>query len=216
MAEPSTRDVRFFFDPVCPWTWVTSRWLVAAADQRDLHIHWRPYSLLVKGGEDIPAQYRGPAEASHRALRVIVSLAEQGEQADGAIAAFYTELGFRTFGADGGGDGGADGDGPNLAAVLEAAGLDPALAAAGDDTGHDAAIRASMDEAHALAGSGTGSPILALDGHDHGFFGPVLTAVPQGEAAGRLWDHYVGLVAIPQFHELKRDRAVDPSSPSRP
>jgi hypothetical protein len=100
--------------------------------------------------------------------------------------------------------------------VLQAAGLDPALAAAADDPDHDAAILAAMDEAHALAGPGVGSPILAFVGADRGFFGPVLTAVPQGEAVGQLWDHYVGLAAIPELHELKRDRTVDPAFPARP
>jgi hypothetical protein len=99
--------------------------------------------------------------------------------------------------------------------VLEAAGLDPAFAATADDPAYDAAIRASMDHAHGLAGESGGSPILSIRGTGRGFFGPVLTAVPDPKASGQLWDALEVLFEIPEVHELKRDRAVTPTFPPR-
>lgn len=205
MADQATpTDVRFYFDPVCPWTWVTSRWLVEAAEQRDLTVTWLPYSLLIKNGDDVPEEYRSQVEVGHRALRVIVALG--AAEGNAAVHAFYTELGHRLHGDDGD---------PALDATLTAAGLDASYASAADDERHDAAIEASMDDAHGLAGTGSGSPIIALAGTGRGFFGPVLTAVPSGDTAGVLWDHVAALSAIPEMHELKRDRAVEPTHPPR-
>ncbi|CAN5890046.1 DsbA family protein [soil metagenome] len=205
MADVRSRAVTFFFDPACPWTWVTSRWLVAAAAQRDLTITWRPYSLLAKNGEDVPEERRSGLQASHRALRVIVDL--DREIGNEAVAAFYTEIGHRTF---------TDGQAPvDLADALRAPGLDRTHADAADDTSLDTVIQSAMDDAHDLAGTGSGSPILAVAGTGRGFFGPVLTAVPGDENAGALWDHLVGLQAITEFHELKRDRDTSPTFPPR-
>ena len=213
MADPTAPDtvdrevsaVDFWFDPACPWTWVTSRWLVVAAEERDFTITWRPYSLKIKNGDGVPEQYRENVEQSHRALRVIARLA--AEVGNDAVDAFYTERGHRFF----------DGDGtfPDLAEVLEAAGLDPAYAAAADDVAYDAAIQASMDHAHALAGDSNGSPILSIRGTGRGFFGPLLTAVPDTKASTQLWDALETLFEIPELHELKRDRAVPPTFPPR-
>jgi 2-hydroxychromene-2-carboxylate isomerase len=197
--------VDFWFDPACPWTWITSRWLVVAAEERDFAVTWRPYSLKFKNGDGVPEQYRESVEESHRALRVIARLA--AEAGNDAVDAFYTERGHRFFGGDG--------TFPDLAEVLEAAGLDPAFAASADDPAYDAAIQASMDHAHALAGDSNGSPILAVRGTGRGFFGPVLTAVPDTKASAQLWDALETLFTIPEVHELKRDRAVPPTFPAR-
>jgi 2-hydroxychromene-2-carboxylate isomerase len=207
MADsPAPTAVTFFFDPACPWTWVTSRWLVAAVDQRDLTVTWRPYSLLVKNGDDMDDEKRTRFEAGHRALRVVVAL--DRDAGNNAAGAFYAERGHRAF---------TDGqDSPDLAATLTAAGLDAAHAGAADDEGLDAVIESSMDDAHRLAGAGSGSPILSVDGVDRAYFGPVLTAVPDGDGPGRLWDHLRGLWTVPEFHEFKRDRADGPTSPARP
>lgn len=206
MADsPAPTAVTFFFDPACPWTWVTSRWLVTAADQRDLTVTWRPYSLLVKNGDDVDAEKRPRLEASLRALRVVAALDRDVDNA--AAGRFYAERGHRTF---------TDGQElPDLADTVVAAGLDAAHADAADDRTLDAVIEAAMDDAHRLAGSGSGSPILAVEGRDRAYFGPVLTAVPDGDGPGRLWDHLQGLWSVPEFHELKRDRAEGPSFPPR-
>lgn len=199
---PTPRAVAFYFDPACPWTWVTSRWLVEAAAQRGFEIDWHPFSLKVHNGDGVPEEHRERVEASHAALRVIVRL--KRELGDDAVAAFYAERGYRTFNDDV--------VAPVAAEVLAAAGLDESFAEAEGDESLDAAIRSSMDEAHARAGEGTGSPTVAFD--DRGFFGPVLTAVPAD--AGALWDHLVALWAVPELHELKRDRQSDPVFPARP
>jgi len=182
---------------------VTSRWLVEAATARDLTIGWRPYSLKVKHGDDRAEKHSKRDVASHRALRVIVALDEA--LGNDAVAAFYTERGYRAFGGEGADD---------LAGILVAAGLDPAHAEAADDTAHDPSIDASMDEAHRLAGDSSGSPIISIQGTGRGYFGPVLTAVPAD--AGALWDLVAGLTAIPELHEIKRDRQTGPSFPPRP
>jgi len=195
--------VDFFFDPGCPWTWLTSRWLVEASAQRDLAITWRPYSLKMKNGDEIPKERRATVEASHEALRVVVALdASVGNDAAGR---FYAERGYRAFGGEGADD---------VAGTLTAAGLDPAFATAAHDESHDAVIVTSMKEAHRLAGDGSGSPILSLGGSDRGYFGPVLTALPAD--SGHLWDMVSGLTSIPEVHELKRDRETGPSRPARP
>lgn len=204
--SPTSTAVTFFFDPACPWTWVTSRWLVAAADQRDLTVTWRPYSLAVQNGDEIPEQFRESVEAGHRALRVVAALDRDVDNA--AVGRFYAERGHRSF---------TDGeDLPDPAEVLVAAGLDASHAEAADDEALDTVIDASMADAHRLAGSGSGSPILALDGVDRAFFGPVLTAVPNGDGSGDLWDHLTALWGVAEFHELKRDRADEPTFPPRP
>ncbi len=198
-------DVDFFFDPGCPWTWLASRWIVEAARQRDLRVMWRSYSLWFKNEGDVPEAFRDAIRSSHEALRVIEAITAQlGNEAAGA---FYTERGFRTFGDD---------RSVEPAEVLAAVGLDERLAKAADDDSWDERIRASMSTAHRLAGSGNGSPIVAISGRSHGFFGPVLTAVPGGDAPGRLWDHITGLWEIPEARELKRDRDGGPTFPSRP
>ncbi len=195
--------VDFFFDPGCAWTWLTSRWLVAAADERDLAITWRPYSLKMMNGDDVSDRRRAAHEASHAALRVIVALdASAGNDAAGR---FYAERGYRAFGGEGADD---------VAATLMAAGLDPDFAAAAHDESHDGVIETSMKEAHRLAGDGSGSPVLSLEGADRGYFGPVITALPAD--AGHLWDMVSGLSAIPEVRELKRHREPGPSLPTRP
>jgi len=195
--------VDFFFDPGCPWTWLTSRWLVEASAQRDLAITWRPYSLKMKNGDEIPKERRATVEASHEALRVVVALdASVGNDAAGR---FYAERGYRAFGGEGADD---------VAGTLTAAGLDPAFATAAHEESHDGVIETSMKEAHRLAGDGSGSPILSLGGSDRGYFGPVLTALPAD--SGHLWDMVSGLTSIPEVHELKRDRETGPSRPARP
>lgn len=199
---PRMTPVDFFFDPGCPWTWLTSRWLVAASAERDLAITWRPYSLKMKNGDEIPKEHRATVEASHEALRVVVAL--DASISNDAAGRFYTERGYRAFGGEGAGD---------AAGTLTAAGLDPAFAGASDDESHDAVIETSMKEAHRLAGDGSGSPILSVEGTERGYFGPVLTALPADP--GHLWDLVLGLTAIPEVHELKRDRDTAPSFPAR-
>jgi len=191
----------FWFDPICPFTWNTSRWAVNAAGERDLEITWRPFSLAIKNGDSTPEQYREPVQFALGLVRVTQALidAGQGQQVGDA----YREWGRRihqeqqhTF---------------DVADSLVAAGIDPSFATAADDPSIDAAINASMDEALGLGGDDVGVPIIAWDheGTRVGFFGPVVMAAPEGAEAGALWDLVVASAAFPELTELKRRRSGD-------
>ena len=189
-----------WFDPICPWTWATSRWLVGCAAARGVEVRWRPYSLTFKNGSPV-----GPAV---HALRVVAAVRAEDEVAVGPL---YTELGRRIHH-----DGETADD--DLAGALAAVGLEPELAAAAEDGSFDAAIRASMDEAVALVGDDVGIPVLAIDDGDglRGASGPILSAMPAGDEGLHLFDAWVALVRVPGFAELKRTRTGDAPHPERP
>lgn len=192
-------DVTFWFDPVCPFTWRTSRWLAGVTGTRGQSISWRLMSLAtLNEGKDIPEQYREGMVQSVRAQRLLYATGEQHGQ--DALARLYTEIGERVhwkgrpLGTD------------VLTEALDAAGLPADLLAAADDTSLDAALRASHDAGQARVGTESGSPIVAL-GDGPGFFGPVVVPVPEGESAEKLYDALRLLSAVPEFSELKRARA---------
>ena len=195
-----TYDVDFYFDPSCPWTWVTSRWLVAASSQREIDITWRPFSLLLQQGAETPDDKVEQFERGLRAARVVAAIDQ--ELPNATVARFYEQLWYRDPGND---------DAPDLSAVLAAADLATSFADAADDPSLDSAIRQSMDAAIALAGPDNGSPIVSIGGSGKGMFGPVLEAIPDSESSATLWDHIVGLFTIDEYCELKRSR---PSSPT--
>lgn len=199
-----TDRVDVYFDPGCPWTWVTTRWLTGIAERRALTIGWRPFSLWLKNGESIPERFRANSQASLQALRVAVRV----DQVAGneAVGRFYAARGARHFGL---------GETPPLEEALAAAALDTSLAEAASDESLDVPIRASMQRAKELAGDNVGSPVVAVAGADRGFFGPVLTSVPAAAAADRLWDAFVSLSDVVEFHELTRDRPGPPDCGGR-
>jgi len=206
MPDTSAPTVSFHFDPACPWTWNTSRWLVDVAEQRGLPLTWRTLSLtILNEGNEVPEQYRGPMAASQAALRAVEALRADGRNDD--IGAFYTELGRRwhhdgeTFSED------------TVVAALGAVGLD-AYAKALGDASWDEPLRASLDEAVALAGPDVGSPVVRLD--DRAMFGPIVSPPPQGEAATALWDAVRVLVAADGVYEIKRGRTDGPVFGPRP
>lgn len=200
-------QVRFYFDPLCPWCWVTSHWLHdEVAPHRDVHIDWRPISLKVRNeGKDLDEGYKRylPAmERSFNLLRVVEAM-----RADGGadkVHDVYVEFG-RHFHHD---DDGLEFD---VADALAKAGVDVAYAAALDDTKWDDAVRASTKEAEDVAGDDVGTPIVAfeVDGVWKGYFGPVIPAVVRGEAALKLWDGLAALIETEGFFELKRTRDTD-------
>lgn len=207
MTDSST-TVDFYFDPSCPFTWVSSRWLVKAAEQRGwgLTIHARPFSLRIKhGASDNP--YSRATLASLKALRVFLAIDK--ELGNEKAFAFYSERGYRTFPLD------LETDGPDTVEVLEAAGIDAKFAEFADDESFDDEITSSMADATKLAGKGVGSPIIAIAGEDRGFFGPVLNDVPPGEKSGELWDYVSGMLHMTELHEIKRDRTGDLQAPGR-
>ena len=204
--------VEFWFDPACPWTWITSRWVVDVAPQRDLDITWRTFSLWRSNawaGNEIPEQYRPRLESFFSGLRVIeAARATVGERAVGEL---YTEIGARIH------HDGVD-DLSSLPEVLDKLGLPASLAAAAADASYDATIEESTREGIALVGPEVGVPIIAVrDGSARvSFFGPVLSPAPTGAAAARLWDSFVGLGAFDGLYEIKRTRATGPQFGPRP
>jgi hypothetical protein len=207
-------DVSFYFDSMCPWTWMTSRWLVEVASQRDLDITWRTFSLAVLNeGQEYPPELLAavpdlPAKVAlgKQILRIVEALREAGRNDD--IGRFYTECGQRFHVAA------LPPERSHLEEAAKAAHVDDQLAAA-DDEGRDAVLRASIDEALDRAGPDVGSPVLALDGNARGAFGPIVSPPPQGEDVGRLWDVLVTLHSMPEFLEVKRGRTGPPAVPGR-
>lgn len=195
----SDADITFWFDPSCPFTWRTSRWLLGVAQRRGLRIHWRLMSLaIVNEDKAVPKQYQEPMAQGVRAGRLLHAVGDQRGQ--DALARLYTEIGERVHWPV------RPIDSTVLAEALEAAGLDAQLLDAADDTSLDAQVRASHDAGQARVGTESGSPIVAL-GNGPGFFGPVLVPVPEGERADRLYEALRLLSSVPEFSELKRSRA---------
>jgi 2-hydroxychromene-2-carboxylate isomerase len=202
-------DIDFWFDPACPFCWRTSRWLLAVAPHRDASIHWRSISLLEKNGgaDKVPEQYRARVVATHRMLRVVERLREQGE--NDLIECFYSEVGTQIHHDQ------VDAQDVDVAGILSALGADPSVAAALDDEALDGAIRASMAEALSKTGDDVGTPLVGIAGRVH--FGPVVAPVPTGEEALELFDAWRTLVGLSSFWELKRGRqGVDMTPPPRP
>ena len=197
----------FYFDPGCPWTWMTSRWLVAAAQERDLDIRWRTFSLgLLNKDRDLPPfldtpELRAKMELAARALRVVQAAVAQGDNE--AAGRFYTEWGTRFH------EESREPTPELLEEAARAAGVTDLLAVA-DDLCLDAAIAESLDEATRLAGPDVGSPVLHADGAERGTFGPIVSPPPAGEEAGQLWDALLVLQKIGSFYELKRGRTGPP------
>lgn len=189
-------DVTFFFDPICPWTWRASRWLTTVAEARGLAIEWQPFSLLVVN--DGPDEEHGEVlEASHRALRLVARLAEQGRCDD--IAGLYTSMGTLAH------EEGYAFDDDLLAQAVRTAGL-AADGQALDEEALDGKVRLSTETALELAGPGVGSPVMTVPGAARGLHGPVLKAVPAKADALALWDAVDVMLRLGDFFEIKRGR----------
>lgn len=208
-ADAALPDVRFWFDPVCPFAWMTSKWLRMVQEQRDYAVEWRFISLrLLNSHIDYDAHFPPEYEAGHNAGLRMLRVCHAVEEAHGSavIADLYPALSARIFdvapveGED------AAGRTPDLvAAALADLGLPAELAAALEEEHRDAAIQASTDEALALTGKDVGTPILHIAPPDGAaFFGPVISRLPSPEQAAQLWDHVVGLARFDGFAELKR------------
>ncbi len=193
--------VDFWFDPVCPWAWIASRWLLEAATVRDLSVRWHVMSLAVLNeGRDLDPDYQSRMVAAWGPARLCI--AAQQRSGDGVVLPLYTALGTRIHNQK------VTRDRALLEAALAEVGLEPGLAAATTSTEYDAALRASHDAGMKLVGSDVGTPIVAVDGV--GLFGPVVSPIPRGEAAGRLWDGFLLVATTEGFYELKRSRDRPP------
>jgi 2-hydroxychromene-2-carboxylate isomerase len=202
-------DLRFWFDPVCPFAWMTSRWVRMVAAQREYAVEWRFISLrLLNAHIDYDAHFPPEYEAGHtaglRLLRMAArTRAEHGPQAVGPL---YEALGTHVFDRPvSPGHEVRRGTREFAEPVLAAAGLPADLATALDDDSWDAQIQAETDEALALTGKDVGTPILQFRPPGGvAFFGPVISRLPTEDQAVELWDHVIGLASFPGFAELKR------------
>jgi 2-hydroxychromene-2-carboxylate isomerase len=204
MSETPPVPVHFWFDPRCPWAWMTSRWVHEVASLRPIEPHWHVMSLAVlnEGREDLPEQYKKLLHEAWGPVRVCIA-AEQKYGSE-VLGKLYTELGNRIH---------LEQRNPYedkavLVEALEAAGLDPALAAAADSTDYDDAVRASHKVGIDKVGQDVGTPVIEVEGV--AFFGPVVTPTPRGDEALKLWDGVLAVASIDGFYELKRTRTRDP------
>ncbi|HWG60349.1 MAG TPA: hypothetical protein VG253_01435 [Streptosporangiaceae bacterium] len=217
----SDADIHFYFDPVCPFAWMTSKWVRMVQAQRDYTVDWRFISLrLINATVDYDSHFPAGYEAGHTAglklLRVAArTRAEYGREAVGRL---YAALGARIFetAADPAhADGGYRGTPAFLAPGLARAGLPAELAVALEDDSLDAEIRHETDEALALTGKDVGTPIIQFQPPTGvAFFGPVISRLPSEADAVPLWDNVLGLAGFPGFAELKRSLRERPQLPS--
>ena len=193
--------VEMWFDPICPWAWLTSRWLVELEQVRDVEVTWSVMSLAVlNAGRELSPEYLAMMESSWGPVRVIIAAAR--DHGPKVIKPLYDAMGLRIHV-------GGEHDYPlAIAAALDDVGLPPDLLRFATSADVDDDVRASHQRAIGLVGDQVGTPVIAMGGV--AFFGPVVTPAPKGEAAGRLWDGMVLMAGTPGFFELKRTRTQNP------
>jgi protein-disulfide isomerase-like protein with CxxC motif len=202
MAEQELVDVDFWFDPLCPWAWITSRWMLEVQKVRPVSPHWHVMSLAVlnEGKEDMPERYQKFMTHAWGPVRVCIA-AELKFGAE-VLGPLYTALGTRFHLQK------APKDRATIEAALGEAELPAELAGAMDSTEYDGALRASHHDGMDRVGNEVGTPVISVNGFS--CFGPVVTPIPRGAAAARLWDGFLLVVGTDGFFELKRSRTRDP------
>ncbi len=196
-----TQKVDLWFDPTCPWAWMTSRWLLEVEKVRDIHVDFHVMSLAVlNDGRDLPADYRKAMDAAWAPVRVALGVErEHGQQ---ALRDFYTAIGTRFH------PGGEAKTRETIEGALADIGLPGSLADLGESDAHDEALRASHHAGMDAVGDEVGTPVIHLNGK--ALFGPVISPAPKGEEAGNLFDGFAKVTAYDGFFELKRTRTVGP------
>jgi 2-hydroxychromene-2-carboxylate isomerase len=202
MAEQQRTVVDFWFDPACPWAWITSRWLLEAEKVRPIEPRWHVMSLAVlnEDKEDLPEKYREGLAKAWGAVRVCV--AAEAKYGPEVLGPLYTAIGTRFHNEQ------LPRERETIEAALTDAGLPAELADALDSTEYDEAVRASHAEGIERVGYEVGTPIITVEGAS--IFGPVLSPIPRGEDAGKLWDGVRLIAQTDGFFELKRSRYRDP------
>lgn len=206
MSDDAPMTADFWFDPLCPWAWMTSRWILEVEQVRSISVRWHVMSLAVLNeGRDLPPQYLELMERAWGPVRVVI--AAQESAGDAVVLPLYTAMGQRIHI-----EGRSDYDAVCREALAEV-GLPADLADVATTADVDDALRASHESGISLVGDDVGTPVIAFpgpDGEPVAFFGPIMSPAPKGEAAGRLWDGCVLVAGIPGFFELKRTRDVEP------
>lgn len=202
MPEQEATQLDFWFDPLCPWAWITSRWVLEVQKVRPVQARWHVMSLAVlnEGNKDVPEQYREFMKQAWGPVRVCIA-AEQKFGPE-VLLPLYTALGTRFHHEK------LERSRVTIEAALAGAGLPVELADAADSTEHDEAVRASHKDGMDRVGYEVGTPVISVNGTS--FFGPVVSPIPRGEDAARLWDGVLLVAGTDGFFELKRSRTRDP------
>lgn len=217
MNSTSTADIEFFWDPVCPFAWITSRWVEKVVAQSDYSVDWRFISLRLINKEkdyatEFPPEYEHGHTAGLRMLRVAARVRDElGSEPMGKLYTAYGDSYFSVDKADGKAARQALGTVDAVAACLATADLDPAYAEAVDDTSWDELLDNETDLALSRTGRDVGTPIITFQPPDGlSFFGPVISRVPSDEDALPLWEAVTTLARFPGFAEMKRSLRESP------
>lgn len=196
-----TQKVDFWFDSTCPFAWITSRWMLEVEKVRPVKVTWHAMSLSVLNeGRDLDAGYMDRMEKAWLPARAAIQVRER--HGVDALGDWYTAVGTRIHN-----EGNKDYE-TVIAEALQELGYDSEILEAAQTDAQDDQLRASHQEAIDLVGDDVGTPVVSFNGT--AFFGPVLTRIPRGEEAGRIFDGAVALAEYPYFYEIKRSRTTSP------